>query len=69
MAAAWKLSERLTSADVASRMVDMLEWEEGEDINDVLKNFGPDELSIRLKRIEPWLIPGMLKLAMLTSAT
>ncbi|WP_230371543.1 hypothetical protein [Paludibacterium denitrificans] len=50
-------------------MVDMLEWEEGEDINDVLKNFGPDELSIRLKRIEPWLIPGMLKLAMLTSAT
>lgn len=59
LVAAWKLSERLTAADVASRFVDMLDWEEATDINDVLQSHGPDELAIRLKRLEPWLIPGM----------
>lgn len=59
LAAAWRLSERLTAADVASRFIDMLDWEEGEDINDVLQNHGVDELSVRMKRVEQWLIPGM----------
>lgn len=59
LAAAWKLSEVLTAADIGSMLVDMQDWEEGEDINDVLKSQGADELTVRLKRLEPWLIPGM----------
>src|SRR3546814_6486154 len=59
LAAAWQLSELLTAQDISSMLVDMQEWEEGEDINDVLKRHGADELTRRLKVLEPWLIPGM----------
>lgn len=58
MDAAYRLYDALTSADIAARMVDMLEWNEGEDINDVLQ-YGPHELQIRLKKLDQWLIPGM----------
>jgi hypothetical protein len=57
--AAWKLSEILTAHDIASHFIDMQSWEEGEDINDVLKNHGAEELGKRLKRLEEWIIPGM----------
>ncbi len=59
LAAAWRLSERLTACEVSAMLVDMQDWEEGEDINDVLKNCGVDELWQRLRKIEEWLIPGM----------
>src|SRR5690606_35715442 len=59
LAAAWQLSELLTAQDISSMLVDMQEWEEGEDINDVLKRHGANELTRRLKVLEPWLIPGM----------
>lgn len=59
LAAAWKLSELLTAADVASRMVEMVDWPEGEDINDVLCLHGADGLAQRLRKLEPWLIAGM----------
>ncbi|WP_205730879.1 toprim domain-containing protein [Bordetella hinzii] len=59
LAAAWQLSEILTAQDISSMLVDMQDWEEGEDINDVLKQHGADELTRRLKVLEPWLIPGM----------
>jgi len=59
LAAAWRLSERLTACDIANLLVDMQDWEEGEDINDVLKTHGPDELLRRLRTLETWLIPGM----------
>ncbi|QSI78680.1 toprim domain-containing protein [Niveibacterium microcysteis] len=59
LAAAWRLSERLTACDIAALLVDMQDWEEGEDINDVLKTHGASELLQRLRRLEPWLIPGM----------
>lgn len=59
LAAAWQLSEILTARDISSRLVDMQDWEEGKDINDVLKQHGADELTRRLKVVEPWLIPGM----------
>ncbi|WP_011298355.1 toprim domain-containing protein [Cupriavidus necator] len=59
LAAAWTLSEALTAADIGSMFVDMQDWEEGEDINDVLQQHGADELTKRLKRLESWLIPGM----------
>lgn len=59
LAAAWRLSERLTACDISAMLVNMQEWEEAEDINDVLKNHGAEELRQRLQRVESWLIAGM----------
>lgn len=62
MKAAWALHERLTGLDVACQFVDIADWGEPEEINDVndlLKAEGADELRRALWRIEPWLIPGM----------
>lgn len=58
LAAAWQLNEILTGLDIASLLVDQDEWEVN-DINDALKDKGPLEAQILLKKIEPWLIPGM----------
>ena len=44
MDAAYRLYDALTAADVAARMVDMIDWEEGEDINDELQRHGEEEL-------------------------
>lgn len=59
LAAAWRLSEILTAQDISSLLVDMHDWDEGEDINDVLVKRGEDELTRRLRKLEAWLIPGM----------
>ncbi|MGS1108932.1 toprim domain-containing protein [Achromobacter anxifer] len=59
LAAAWRLSEILTAQDISSLLVDMHDWDEGEDINDVLAKRGEDELARRLRKLEAWLIPGM----------
>lgn len=59
LAAAWRLSEILTAQDISSLLVDMHDWDEGEDINDVLAKRGEDELTRRLRTLEAWLIPGM----------
>lgn len=59
MAAAYQLYDALTAADVSARMVDMLDWAEGEDINDVLQHSGASELMAALKRLDSWLIAGM----------
>lgn len=59
LAAAWRLSEILTAQDISSLLVDMHDWDEGEDINDVLVKHGEDELTRRLRKLEAWLIPGM----------
>ncbi|WP_235816922.1 toprim domain-containing protein [Bordetella ansorpii] len=59
LAAAWQLSEILTAQDVGSMFIDMQDWDEGEDINDVLKQHGAQELGKRLRVLESWLIPGM----------
>lgn len=59
LAAAWRLSEILTAQDISSLLVDTHDWDEGEDINDVLAKRGEDELARRLRKLEAWLIPGM----------
>ncbi|GHU17811.1 hypothetical protein FACS189475_02240 [Betaproteobacteria bacterium] len=59
LVAAWRLLDRLIAADIPALMVDMQDWEEGEDVNDVLKAHGPEELYLRLKKLDSWLIPGM----------
>ncbi len=59
LAAAWRLHELLTAIDVGALLVDQSQWEEGEDVNDVLKKHGAERLKVDLTHAEPWLIPGM----------
>jgi len=62
MKAAWLLHERLTALDVACLFVDHADWGEPDeinDINDLLREEGADEVKRALWRLEPWLIPGM----------
>jgi len=59
LAAAWTLLDRLTASDLGARLVDMQDWDEGEDINDVLSRHGADELAKRLRQFDAWLVPGM----------
>ena len=56
--AAWALHEQLTALNISTLMIDQSEWEHN-DVNDILKAAGAYELKIVLKKIEPWLIPGM----------
>lgn len=56
--AAWALHERLLAIDVPAQLVDQDEWQEN-DVNDVLQKRGADGLKLALKKIEPWLIPGL----------
>lgn len=56
---AWKLHEILTGLNVASFMVDQEEWAHN-DVNDIIKALGVDELRAVLRKpFEPWLIPGL----------
>ena len=57
--AAWDLHERLTAHDISALCIDQAEWNETNDINDLLKAEGAEMLKRYLGRIEPWLIPGM----------
>lgn len=59
MKAAWLLHERLLALDVSALLVDVADWEAGWDANDVLKDGGAEGLRRALRKIEPWLIPGM----------
>lgn len=59
MDAAYRLYDVLTAADVAARMVDMIDWDEGTDINDVLQKKGAFILQSLLKKQDGWLITGM----------
>jgi hypothetical protein len=57
--AAWTLHERLLALDVSAMLVDLADWEEGWDANDFLKAEGAEGLRRAIRKIEPWLIPGM----------
>lgn len=62
MKAAWALQERLTGLDVACQFVDMTDWGEPDqinDVNDLLQAEGAEALRRALWRLEPWLIPGL----------
>lgn len=56
--AAWQLIEILTGMNVAAQMIDQGEWEVN-DVNDFLKASSPFDLKVALRKVEPWLIPGL----------
>ncbi len=56
--AAWALHEALTAINIGSHLVDQGDWEHN-DVNDILREAGPDELRYALQRLDPWAIPGL----------
>lgn len=56
--AAWVVHERLTALDVSCLLVDISEWGHN-DVNDILREQGADELRKVLWKVEQCLIPGM----------
>lgn len=62
--AAWAAHEALVALDVPALLVDQEDWLDDEkepinDLNDYLQANGSDRLAAALKKLEPWLIPGM----------
>lgn len=67
MRAAWRLHEILTGLDISCVLVDHSDWWQDEerkepidDINDWLKTRGQALTEAALKKLEPWMIPGMV---------
>lgn len=65
--AAWRLHEILTGLDISCVLVDHSDWWQDEertkpinDINDWLKERGVDLTETTLKKLEGWMIPGMV---------
>lgn len=62
--AAWAAHEALMGLDVPALLVDQQDWldDDGEpinDVNDYLQAHGVERLAAALKKLEPWLIPGL----------
>ncbi len=65
--AAWRLHEILTGLDISCVMVDQSDWWTGEtdarkpisDINDYLQMKDVAAAAVAIKKLEPWMIPGM----------
>lgn len=62
--AAWAAHEALMALDIPALMLDYDDWVDDDDepindINDYLRSHGTAELAIALRRLEPWLIPGL----------
>jgi len=60
--ASWKLLEILTGLNIAAHLVDQEQWYEDElnDLNDVLMAGNATDLRVRLDKIQPWAIPGVI---------
>lgn len=56
--AAWQLYDLLTAQGIAAHLVNQVEWEHN-DINDILKSDGADELGRALRNRFQWIIPGV----------
>jgi hypothetical protein len=60
-AAAWRLHEQLLALNISGMLVDQQFWDDRNwnDLNDIIQEEGASEVAKRLRRIEPWMIPGM----------
>ncbi|MCV2349317.1 toprim domain-containing protein [Paucibacter sp. Y2R2-4] len=62
--AAWAVHEALIGLDIAALMVDQDEWLDDDEqpmasVNAYLQDAGAEKLAGSVRRLEPWLIPGM----------
>lgn len=68
LSAAWRLHEVMTALDISCLLVDQSGWFDDQDklldpindVNDMLKELGPDATAKELAKLEQWLIPGMV---------
>jgi len=65
LSAFWRLHELLTGLDISCLMVDQGDWKDDagdpiNDVNDLLKARGADDTAKALKKLQDWLIPGMV---------
>lgn len=61
----WRLHEILTGLDISCLMVDQADWKDDDDkpindVNDLLQARGPDDTAKALRKLQDWLIPGMV---------
>ena len=61
---AWRAHEALVALDIPALMLDQDDWVDDDkepinDLNDLLQERGVEGLAAALKKLEPWLIPGM----------
>lgn len=56
--AGWVLQEHLVALDIPCFLLDQGEWEHN-DLNDILKAEGDQELRHKLQQLDSWLIPGV----------
>ena len=61
----WRLHEVLTGLDISCLMVDQATWVDDDekpvnDVNDLLKLRGPDDTAKALRKLQDWMIPGMM---------
>lgn len=58
--AAWKIHDQLLGLNIACHMVEQDTWKRGNwnDVNDILKDGGPEELTRILRQLQPWIIQG-----------
>jgi hypothetical protein len=61
----WRLHEILTGLDISCLMVDQADWKDDDedpvnDVNDLLLLRGVDDTAKALRRLQDWMIPGMM---------
>lgn len=61
----WRLHELLTGLDISCLMVDQADWKDDDeapinDVNDYLKLRGIDDTTKALRKLQDWMIPGLV---------
>lgn len=61
----WRLHEILTGLDISCLIVDQSDWKDDDDepvndVNDLLKLRGPEDTAKALRKLQDWMIPGMV---------
>jgi hypothetical protein len=57
--AAWRVVDQLTALNIPALIVDQADWEEINDLNDLLRDSDATTVRTSLEKVEQWLIPGL----------
>jgi len=59
--AAWAIYDQLTALNIAAMLVDQGSWDGHgwNDVNDIIRDEGPEQLKRELRKLQYWVIPGM----------
>lgn len=56
--AAWALHDQLIALNIAAHITDMSGWEHN-DVNDILRDLGKEDLRLKMYKYDPYVIPGV----------